>query len=457
MVALPVEWVLVIRYGSSAHRAAYGRLSGTTYTKDYIQLSRTSEFMEAIRTLFPVETSGEVSVPITFKWWLKGSASGALVFQSADRPHLKWETNGAPKAWKMAISPSDGTAETIPGNPAHSDSAAADNEFALLQKSGAGQPYLVAIKLRDEPRTLHLRAYLENPNKNYAWADVNLLPQSIQVLVAKTTRWSALAWSDVQSGGVASSKKVNGALSQLSASKNFSSEIEKFGADIGRELASYLQRPAYGLFFDPSRNHDAWTQAAPLPTKIAANVESVLKMLDDKFPATPLGDAAAETAEVSAEEVSLFREQIEHTNYEVPDTHTTVKTRGSAQKAFAEVVKANYGSQCAITGIKNKNFLVAAHIVPWSVDQTTRLDPSNGICLSLLVDRAFENGHLLVDDDLTIRIDWDRVGNDDALRSILQPYDGTKLRVPKNGKPKLDYLQRRREFVKSFSSGSDPA
>ena len=28
------------------------------------------------------------------------------------------------------------------------------------------------------------------------------------------------------------------------------------------------------------------------------------------------------------------------------------------------------------------------------------------------MDRAFEKGYLLIEDDLTIRIDWDRVGDD---------------------------------------------
>ena len=94
-----------------------------------------------------------------------------------------------------------------------------------------------------------------------------------------------------------------------------------------------------------------------------------------------------------------------------------------------------------------KDFLVAAHIVPWSEDQSVRLDPSNGICLSPLVDRAFEKGHLLIDDDLTIRIDWGRVGNDQVLRKQLAPYDGQKLSVPAKGTPQPEYLQRRRALV----------
>jgi len=444
MSSQPVEWVLVIYYGPSAHRATYGRLDNTKYTKDYIQLSRKSEFIDTVTSLFPVSINDTGSVPLTYKWPM-GMAPGKLIFHSADRPHLSWETSlGAPKAWKMSLAPSEATTETIPGDPSHLDFAAAEKEFALLENRGAGQPYLMAIKLRDEPGTLHLRAYLKNPSAGYAWADIQLVPQVIQTLVTKTSQQSALAWTSFQSGGTAPCAKVKDALSQLIASNNSMSVIDALDADTGRALATYLRHPAYGLFFDPTRNHDAWLQPALLSEQVAISVEELLEMLESRFPLTPQGDAAAETFEVSAEEVEAFREQIEHKNYEVPDSHATVKTRGSAQKAFAEAVKINYEFRCAITGIETKDFLVASHIVPWSEDQGIRLDPSNGICLSLLVDRAFEKGYLLIKDDLTICIDWGRVGNDQVLRSQLEPYNGKKLNAPAEEGPKLDYLQRRR-------------
>lgn len=307
----------------------------------------------------------------------------------------------------------------------------------------------MAIKLRDEPRTLHLRAYLKSPSEGYAWADLGLVPHEVQALAAKTSQQSALAWSLFQSGGTAPNSKIENALLQLVASKDRTAVIDVLDMDTGRALTSYLRYPGHGLFFDPTQNHDAWIQSMPLSAQVAASVDDFLQMLEARFPAVPQGDAAAEALEADPDEVEAFRERIEQKSYEVADSTATIKTRGSAQKAFATAVKDNYGYRCAITGIVTKDFLVASHIVPWSEDQSIRLDPSNGICLSLLVDRAFERGYLLLEDDLTIRIDWNRVGNDEILRSLLESYDGQKLSVPAKEAPQPTYLLRRRAFVAS--------
>lgn len=308
----------------------------------------------------------------------------------------------------------------------------------------------MAIKLRDEPGTLHLRVYLGSPREDYDWANIQLVPQVIQALAAKTSESSALAWSPIiQSSGMSPSTKINNALSQLMSSESPASVIDAIDADTGRALATYLHLPANGLFFDPTRNHDAWLQPQTLSEQAVASIGNLLGVLEARFPPLPQGDAAAETLEFSTAEVEAFREQIEHENYEVADSHSTVKTRGSAQKAFAEAVKANYGFQCAVTSIETRDFLIASHIVPWSEDQTIRIDPSNGICLSILVDRAFEKGYLLIEDDLTICIDWNKLGNDLSLRRQLEPYHGQKLNLPRAEAPKPEYLQRRRALVAS--------
>lgn len=448
MAMQAVEWVLVVYYGPEAHRAAYGRqVQSNRYTKDYIQLSRKSDFLNAVSRLFNAGGNKSTSVPLVYKW-PTGSTPGAFVFNSSDRPHLKWETSiGAPDAWKMSLTPSESSAHTIPGDPSHLGFDAAERELAILKDRGAGQPYLMAIKLRDDPGALQLRVYLANPSEDFEWANVNLVPQEIQDLASKTTQRSALAWSIVHSGGEPPSLAINNALSSLMESSDPLSAIDALNVETCRALCNYLKHPAYGLFFDPALNHDAWLQPPPLSEKFNLSRDTIIKKLSERFPDEAWGDAFAESAAASADEIHAFQAQIEQKNYEVRDSVSTVKTRGSAQKVFADAVKANYGYKCAVTGIQSKSFLIASHIVPWSEDQSIRLDPSNGICLSLLVDKAFETGYLLINDDLTVHIDWTKVSTDQALAHLLKPYDGQALHLPKKDKPKVEHLQRRRSLV----------
>jgi hypothetical protein len=448
MAAQPVEWVLVVHYGPEAHRATYGRqVKSNRYTKDYIQLSRREEFLASVTKLFSAEEGGSISVPLTYRW-PSGTSTGAFVFKSADRPHLKWETSsGAPQVWKMTPAPSDATPETIPGDPAQLDFDSAEKEFELLASRGAGQPYLMAVKLRDEARTLHLRVYLKDPSEAYTWADLSTVPLEIQHLAGRTSQRSAIAWSLFSSAGALPDSIVESVLSRLGESVDQNAVLDTLDLETGRGLSSYLRAPGHGLFFDPVKNHNAWSQPAPLSAQVASSLGELLEKLEARFPALPQGDAVAERLEADPTEVAEFSEQILHRNYGVADATATVKTRGSAQRAFAGAVKSNYGYRCAITGISTRDFLVAAHIVPWSEDHSIRLDPSNGICLSLLVDRAFENGHLVIEDDLTVRIDWDRVGSDEALKIQLAPYDGKKASTPTRGAPEPAFLRRRRTLV----------
>ena len=394
-----VEWVLVVNYGKSAHRATYGRLPGQTYTKDYIQLSRKEDFISDLEAAFPEISGGKESIAIEFRW-PSGSAMGKLFRRSADRPHLAWETNSAPPPWKMSLHPSELTVETILGDPEHTTAAAADEELAKLDASGFGQPFLVAVKLRNETKKVHLRVHIDTPSDDFEWASLDMAPQPIQDLAARTSQNSALAW------------------------KLFSSnEIE----DV--------------LHFDPSRKTDPWNAEAT----DAADREVI-------WPAHPPpasaidSDASAEVSPLSNEEVSAFEESLKIGSYAVADSSATVKTRGSAQRVFANAVKRNYGHRCALTGINTREFLIASHIVPWSVDETIRLDPSNGICLSVLADRAFEIGCLIIADDSTVTVNWEKVGEDHKLKETLQKFDGTKLAAPTSHPPKIEYLQRRREL-----------
>lgn len=400
MSGLPVEWVLAVHYGLAAHKATYGRLPGTQYAKDYIQLYRNPSFIQALEHAFPDLMGQADAVPIVFQW-PDGSSPGTLFRKSADRPHLTWETKnkGAPAPWRMAKKVNQHTVETIPGDPTHIDAAAANSEYEGLLASGIGQPYLMAVKLHGQQNTIHLRAYINEPSAEFEWASTQLLPPELRDILTETSDKRALAW-------------------------------RVFNTDtVGAEI-----------LFDPTKNRDCWGLTLNLLHSDAGVVAS--------GPASSLldADALAEALPVVDAEVEAFGSKMQEGDFEVADAFASAKTRGSAQRAFSERVKKNYEGRCAISGISTKGFLIGAHIVPWSKDTKFRLDPANGICLSVLFDKAFELGHIKIEDDLTIRVNWGKVGDDSALTAILKDCDGKKLRAPQSDPPRADLLKRRRDL-----------
>lgn len=78
-----------------------------------------------------------------------------------------------------------------------------------------------------------------------------------------------------------------------------------------------------------------------------------------------------------------------------------VKTRVN-QSFFRSTLLASYNNKCCVTGITNTDFLIASHIVPWSVDSHNRLNPRNGILINALHDKAFEYGYITITTDYKV-------------------------------------------------------
>jgi putative restriction endonuclease len=71
-----------------------------------------------------------------------------------------------------------------------------------------------------------------------------------------------------------------------------------------------------------------------------------------------------------------------------------VTKRRKGQDYFRRMILTNYGCRCALTGIDIPQLLIASHIIPWEdkKHKQDRLNPCNGICLSALYDKAFDEG-----------------------------------------------------------------
>ena len=94
------------------------------------------------------------------------------------------------------------------------------------------------------------------------------------------------------------------------------------------------------------------------------------------------------------------------------------------QAAFRRNILSIYENSCAITGIKQKEVLEAAHIQKYVNEESNHVQ--NGICLRVDMHKLFDNGLISIDSDFKV-----------VVSSMLQSteyrkFNGIKLKLPKN-------------------------
>lgn len=114
------------------------------------------------------------------------------------------------------------------------------------------------------------------------------------------------------------------------------------------------------------------------------------------------------------------------------------------QYLFRSAVLSSHNSTCCISGLRNERLLIASHIVPWAEDEKNRLNPENGLCLSALHDRAYDQGLLTVLPDYSIRVAPHLIEQrgDSFLSEALLNYDKKMIRLPGRFLPNPEFLRR---------------
>lgn len=127
---------------------------------------------------------------------------------------------------------------------------------------------------------------------------------------------------------------------------------------------------------------------------------------------------------------------------------TVQTTARIGQNFFRRAVLSAYDYRCCITGLSVPKLLIASHIMPWRVDATTRLNPRNGLCLSMLHDKAFDAGIITVTADMTVHVSRKHAVNaDHFFNSAVLAYDGKPLALPKKFSPHAEFLSYHRQHV----------
>lgn len=152
-----------------------------------------------------------------------------------------------------------------------------------------------------------------------------------------------------------------------------------------------------------------------------------------------------ESEKLLAKSENTTVEQLNHINEdELPKQgkvrEQLVKTRVN-QSFFRNAVLAAYNNTCCITGLSQREFLIAGHIRPWGIDEANRLNPRNGIAINALHDRAFETGFLTITTDYVIKISplLMKQKSEQVEKYFLQ-YNNQKIILPSRFLPDIDFL-----------------
>ncbi|MFG0427392.1 HNH endonuclease [Serratia liquefaciens] len=126
---------------------------------------------------------------------------------------------------------------------------------------------------------------------------------------------------------------------------------------------------------------------------------------------------------------------------------STVKTRVD-QNLFRKNVLEIYEYRCCVTGLEEPALLVASHILPWSHSIEQRLNPSNGLCLSSLHDKAFDRGLITFNENFELVLSPQlKKSKSSVYVDNFEKYEGKKLRLPLSYHPDNQHLAYHRNNI----------
>jgi predicted restriction endonuclease len=113
------------------------------------------------------------------------------------------------------------------------------------------------------------------------------------------------------------------------------------------------------------------------------------------------------------------------------------------QYIFRRMVLSSYVSACCMCNLTETRLLVASHIIPWNKNHENRLNPKNGLCLSVLHDKAFDGGLLTVLPDYSIAVSTEisKLRNDKFIQETLISCHGRKIKLPEKFHPDPEFLR----------------
>lgn len=139
------------------------------------------------------------------------------------------------------------------------------------------------------------------------------------------------------------------------------------------------------------------------------------------------------------------------------ETRKIITEQRIKQSFFRRAVLSSYRGRCCMSGLSEPRLLIASHIVPWSKDKANRLNPSNGLCLSAIHDRAFDKGLITLSKDMKVIVSAELKRNKEAfVKEVLLPLDGKPIELPERFTPQHEFIAWHRtvHFVDNWAKSS---
>jgi putative restriction endonuclease len=131
-------------------------------------------------------------------------------------------------------------------------------------------------------------------------------------------------------------------------------------------------------------------------------------------------------------------------DYAIENRLLEIKAR-QKQSLFRKRVLENFQCQCCLSTVVEENLLIASHIIPWADRIETRLDPSNGLCLSYVYDKLFDEGYFSFDDKLKVIVSDHSNTLSKEIQDVLITIENNKIREPNNYPISLEYIKYHRQ------------
>lgn len=118
------------------------------------------------------------------------------------------------------------------------------------------------------------------------------------------------------------------------------------------------------------------------------------------------------------------------------------------QDQFRQIVLSSYNNKCCISGLNIPNLLIASHIIPWSENPSERLNPGNGLCLSSIHDRAFDQGLITLNQYFEVILSSELLDKSQAFTAVcFEQFEGKAITLPTKFIPKEEFLAHHRKEI----------